>query len=155
MTLDALSSNHLPVKLTLYLDSSIKKSSKKQYTNWHSYKKICNSYPIYSALDTPQKIDEQIGRVQDYILRAYRKSTHPQTPSTTLPTADHILQDLMKPAEASEIWQPLPQIDAKYSHHPNTKTDQLPPERRVAGEINQDQNNGQYPLANIQDSPGT
>ena len=96
VTIDALSSNHLPVKLTIEIDTSIKRSAKAKYTNWKAYKQICNTYPINTELNTFHKIDAQIAQLQKSILNAFQKSTYIRGPTRKLPNADPYLQDLIR-----------------------------------------------------------
>ena len=94
-TLDELSSNHLPVMLTIQLTSGIRSNRGVQTTNWGLYKTICNTYQICTALDTPDKIDAQIERVQQHILSAHRRATHTHNTTRNQQYIDPYLQNLI------------------------------------------------------------
>ena len=52
-TLDTLSFNHLPVKLTIELTSINRKNKLIKHTNWDRFRNICNTHTIH-RLNTPE-----------------------------------------------------------------------------------------------------
>ena len=94
-TIDALSSNHLPVKLTLELDSEIRKPYKTHHTNCNQYRQICNTYKICTEIKTPETIDQQIEQLRKNISNAYHKATQKHTPQGNQQNSDQYLRDLI------------------------------------------------------------
>ena len=71
-----MSSNHLPVILTLDIGSALKVSRQPLITNWNRYRALCNRLHLNPHLKSPQNIDAQIYQLQQDIHQAHRKATY-------------------------------------------------------------------------------
>ena len=103
-TLNELSSNHLPVLLTINTDSTHRQERPARYTNWSKYRQICNSSHINTQLKTPEDIDLQVRRLQREVTHAYSKATHPIR-ITIANNPDPYLQTLIRNRKIPKNWK--------------------------------------------------
>ena len=92
-TLDELSSNLLPVLLTISSNHNACRTPTTKYTNWEKYQQICNSAKLCTKIKNEQGVDKQVDILQDNVQEAFHKSTQYSSKEATPIEADTLLQE--------------------------------------------------------------
>ena len=94
--IDDLSSNHLPIELTLQMHKISNRQVNNTITDWSTYVKLCSKKKINPNLPTTATIDTEIKNLYQLINNSYRIATRPQTIQNINSTIDLLLYNPIK-----------------------------------------------------------